>query len=55
MSNYIFFGIVVLLSCGVIYAVEYQNKQERIRMRKGILRELREDKELRELIRKRSQ
>lgn len=38
------FGIVVFISFGIIYGVHYQRQEERKFMRRGILRELQEQK-----------
>lgn len=46
MFTRIFFGVVVLLSAGVIYAVNYQKNQERANMRQGVIRELKRQREL---------
>lgn len=38
------FSFIVLASCGLIYGVHYQREQERLFMRRGILRELEEER-----------
>lgn len=40
-SKYIF-GFVVLASCGIIYGVNYQREQEKLFMRRNVLKEIEE-------------
>lgn len=52
MKGKVFFGIVVLASCGVIYGVHYQREQERLYMRRYVIQELKEYRELQKANRK---
>lgn len=45
MNTRFVFGFVVLASCGIIYGVHYQREQERIFMRRGVIKELEEYRE----------
>lgn len=45
MKTRLVFGFVVLASCGIIYGVHYQREQERLFMRRGVIKELEEFRE----------
>lgn len=49
MKTKFVFGLVVLTSIGIIYGVHYQHEQERLFMRRRILREIAEQNELAKL------
>lgn len=49
MNARIIFGLVVLATAGVIYAVDYSKKQERARMRQSVTLYLREERRLEKL------
>lgn len=54
MNTRLVFSFVVLASCGIIYGVHYQKEQERLFMRRGVLKELEEYRES-ERLKKRAQ
>lgn len=49
MVTKIIFTLIVLASCGVIYGVHYQRQQERLFMRRFVIKELKEFREAQRL------